>query len=235
MSLTDFYNGFWITEKVGNNAFSFEQRRNQKIYVPSILSGSITDVVVGDKVVFSEIEDGIERNVCGLANFVYFDFGGKPVFIFDNHNHAFFFWLYGLEQSLITKGGLLIHVDQHTDMRAPENFHRLPNTKIDLRQAFEYTNFELNVGNFIKPALKLGLFSQVEIIDSQISFEKEFSPGFALDLDMDIFSDDMNYIEEGFKKERIKKYIAGANFITIATSPYFMPQEKAIRILRELF
>ena len=61
-------------------------------------------------------------------------------------------------------------------------------------------------GNFIKPALSMGLFSQVEMIDTSAAFEKPLPDEFVLDIDIDIF----------------------------ATSPYFMNQHDAIYITREL-
>ena len=102
---------------------------------------------------------------------------------------------------------------------------------IDLRKAFEYTNDVLNVGNFIRPALDLGIFSNVEFIDSSASFEKfaeSWVKEFILDIDMDIFSEDLRYIDEALKVKAIRNLIEQAKFITIATSPYFMDQEKAI-------
>ncbi|MCH9008957.1 hypothetical protein IIA29_13310 [candidate division KSB1 bacterium] len=52
----------------------------------------------------------------------------------------------------------------------------------------------------------MGLFSQVEMIDSSAAFEKPLPDEFVLDIDIDIF----------------------------ATSPYFMNQHDAIYITREL-
>jgi hypothetical protein len=63
-SIYDFYNGFYIDRPVGNNAFSYSKRKNKQIYVSPLIQGSISDLVSGDKIVFSEIEDGIENNKC---------------------------------------------------------------------------------------------------------------------------------------------------------------------------
>ena len=56
-----------------------------------------------------------------------------------------------------------------------------------------------------------------------------------LDIDLDIFSKDMDYIPYDFRIDKIKKLIENAKVITIATSPYFIEQDYAIKVLKELF
>jgi hypothetical protein len=88
--------GFFIQECVSNNAFSFQERggENQaKVYVPELISGSINDVQLGNEVVFADSDDNGELKLHGgLSKFVRFEFQGVPVYVFDNHNHAFYFW-----------------------------------------------------------------------------------------------------------------------------------------------
>lgn len=229
------YCGFFIDTPVGNNAFSFELRCNKRIYVPPLLAGTLDDLEPGREVTFSEVLEGQELNKCGLANMVYLNRAGKDIFIFDNHNHAFFFWLAGLKMDALRFGQALVHVDQHTDMREPMQYFETDiDAEMNLQKVFEYTNFVLNVGNFIKPARSMGLFSQVEMIDSSAAFEKPLPDEFVLDIDIDIFAPDMAYIEHDYKMARIRSYIDRAKFITIATSPYFMDQQDAIYITREL-
>ena len=233
-TLKTFYNGFCIDKPVGNNAFSYEQRENKKIYVPSIVEGGLEALAEGEQTSFSEILDGVELNKCGLRNFIYYQKQNKNIFIFDNHNHAFFFWMYGLKEKMFDVGTKLVHVDQHKDMRKPEHSFKCDFSDIDLASAFEYTNFVLHVGNFIEPALELGIFSGVEMIDSEDAFKKTFKSPFVLDIDIDIFSDDMSYIDEGMKASRIKGLISEAQFITVSSSPYFIDQNKAISKIKEM-
>ena len=234
--LQSLYSGFEITEPVGNNVFSYTQRRNKSIWVPPLIQGTLSDLTLGEKVVFSEIEDGIEKNRPGLESFLYFPYQGREVFIFDNHNHAFFFWLAGYLQGRITPGLSLVHIDQHTDMREPQKWPSFSlNKTMDLKEVFDYANYLLNVGNFIQPALRLGLFSNVQIIDSTSSFEKPIPDEFVLDIDLDIFSENMAYINTDLKINKIKRIIEKARFITIATSPYFINQTKAISTTQKLF
>jgi len=234
--LQSLYAGFGINDPVGNNAFSYEQRQNKSIYVPSLIQGTLADLVPGEKIVFSEIEDGIEKNRSGLKNFIYYPFQGKDIFIFDNHNHAFFFWLAAYQQGKIKPGLPLVHIDQHTDMRVPQAWPGFSlDSDLDITELFDYTNQILNVGNFIQPALRLKLFSDLRIIDSSTTFTLDFPTPFVLDIDMDIFSNDMAYIDENLKITRIRKYIEKTHFITIATSPFFTNQEEAILMIRRLF
>ena len=201
-----------------------------------MVKGNLSDVEIGQKIVFSEIEDGIEKNRNGLENFIYFPFQDKDIFIFDNHNHAFFFWLAGYLQGKIKQGLPLVHIDQHSDMRNPQTEPPFSlSTNLDLNQVFDYTNQILNVGNFIQPALELGLFSEVQIIDSTTSFDNPVPSNFVLDIDLDVFSEEMAYIDKDLKLQKIRTYIQAADFITIATSPYFIEQEQAIAVLFELF
>lgn len=227
--LQQFYSGFEIGEPIGNNAFSYTSRKNKKIYIPPLIEGDLSNLKIGDHIVFSEIEDGIEKNRQGLKHFVYFRFREKDIFIFDNHNHAFFFWIAGYLQGKIKHGLPLVHIDQHSDMREPQAWPAfLLNKNIDMKKVFDYSNYGINVGNFIQPALKLGLFSDVQIIDNSSSFELPVPSAFVLDIDLDIFSDDMNYIDYSLKLKKIQKYISSATFITIATSPYFIDQNDAL-------
>ena len=123
-------------------------------------------------------------------------------------------------------------MDQHKDMREPQDYI------VDIQNlddVFRYTNEVLNVGNFIQPALKKEIFSQVIIIDSSYSFDVKVEGEYVLDIDLDIFSRDMDYIPYDFRLNKIKNLIKDAKIITIATSPYFIEQDYAIKVLKELF
>ena len=228
----DKYVGFYIDEPIGNNEFSYDDRENKSIYVPKLINGSLEDVVLGDKVVFNEIDEGNEIKAKGLKNMVEYKTNDKTVYIFDNHNHAFYFWMKSLRKHHFTKGCKLVHVDQHKDMREPINY----DVNIDdMDDVFRYTNKVLNVGNFIKPSLKHNVFSEVIIIDSSYGFDTKVYGEYVLDIDLDIFSKDMDYIPYEFRLNKIKDLIKGAKVITIASSPYFIEQDYAIKVLKELF
>lgn len=228
----DKYTGFYIDKPVGNNKFSYEDRNNKKIYVPKLIQGDLEDVSVGDKCVFNEIDEDKEINALGLEHMVMYNFDHKDIYIFDNHNHALYFWIKSLKNEKFTKGCKLVHVDQHKDMRVPENYDV---NMEDINDVFRYTNEVLNVGNFIKPALEHNIFSEVIIIDSSYVFELDIEGEIVLDIDLDIFSKDMDYIPYDLKISKIQELIKRAKVITIASSPFFIDQDYAIKVLKELF
>lgn len=226
------YNGFYIEKPMGNNVFSYDKRDNKSIYVPKLISGTLDDVKLGNKVVFNEVDENEEIKAIGLENMVEYVLGNKKIYVFDNHNHAFYFWLKSMMNDEFTRGCKLVHVDQHKDTREPENYDVDIN---NIEDVFKYTNEVLNVGSFIKPALQHKIFSELIIIDSLYGFDLDIEPEFVLDIDLDIFSSDMDYIPFDFKLDKIKNLIKKAKVITIATSPYFINQEYAIKVLKELF
>lgn len=226
------YTGFYIDKPIGNNIFSYEERKNKKIYVPKLIKGNLEDVKVGENIVFNEIDELDEIKAKGLRYMVEYNIDKKDVHIFDNHNHAFYFWMKSLNLEHFTKGCKLIHVDQHKDMREPENYDV---DILSIDDIFRYTNNVLNVGNFIKPALEHNIFSEVVIIDSSYGFNLDIEGEFVLDIDLDIFSKDMDYISYDLRIKKIQELIKKARVITIASSPFFIDQEYAIKVLKELF
>lgn len=226
------YKGFYIEKPTGNNIFSYEERENKQIYVPKLIEADLNAVVVGDEIVFNEIDEDVEIKAKGLKNIVKYNINNKDVYIFDNHNHAFYFWLKSLSKKSFNKGCKLVHVDQHKDMREPEDYDV---DILDMDDVFRYTNEVLNVGNFIKPALKHNIFSEAIIIDSSYGFDLDIEGEYVLDIDLDIFSKDMDYIPYETKVSKIKDLIKNTKVITIASSPFFIEQEYAIKVLKELF
>ena len=81
------------------------------------------DVLVGEEIAFNEIDEDIEVKAKGLKNMVIYKYQNKDVYIFDNHNHAFYFWIKSLKKGNFNKGCKLVHVDQHKDTREPNNYN----------------------------------------------------------------------------------------------------------------
>jgi hypothetical protein len=237
--LFELYSGFVIADPVGNNVFSFDRRRHRSIWVPPLKRGLPADLRRGQEPVFSEVRDGREVNVTGLENFIYYTpQDNKPVFFFDNHNHAFCFWAAALRSGYFPRGATLVHVDQHKDTREPPRPFMPPGAGpvlFSLDEAFGYANYVLNVGNFIRPALDAGFFSEVVIIDREDALRREPRTPFVLDIDLDIFAPEMAYIPYDRKLAVIRGLVRSAAVITVATSPYFMDQVEALRVAREIF
>ncbi|RMD92600.1 MAG: hypothetical protein D6813_05625 [Calditrichaeota bacterium] len=233
--LKQLYKGFYLKAPVGNNAIHFWQRKNKQIYVAPLIESTPGQLQTGDEIAFSTMENDQEINACGLKHFVYFSRNNRSVFIFDNHNHAFCFWSWGLINRMIPPETLLIHVDSHTDMLNPPFYLVEEDLQTgELQTFFDYTNYVLNIATFIKPALKLKIFSDILVIDPHLILPDSIPKTYVLDLDMDIFANTQpEQIEERLQK--LIRLLAGAQFITIATSPGFMDQELAITLIQKLF
>jgi glutaredoxin-related protein len=59
------------------------------------ITGDISHVQVGNEIAFEEVEDGILKSCTGLRNFVQLS---ENTIIFDNHNHALYFWIDALRK-----------------------------------------------------------------------------------------------------------------------------------------
>ena len=256
---------FEIREAVGNNRFSFDTRENKRIFVPSLSYSSFADVKSGNKPAFIELnESGEEIISYGLESFIR---DGK-IYIFDNHNHCYYFYKSFLRENRIRSLGF-IHVDQHKDMRAPsvtrseygaglsdlseallslgvtrnvcedilEKASSSPEYVEEIKD-FLYTNRILNVGNFIRPLLEEKKISFFCNVDSSYQMERFdwslLDEDFALDIDLDFFSEDMDYISRERKNEFIRALVKRASVILIAFSPYFVTFDRAKRALFEI-
>jgi hypothetical protein len=168
-----------------------------------------------------------------------------PAAIFDNHNHALYFWVRALSQGYIQKDATLVHIDMHSDLWS--NPHRIdPNRVSDLGYMAAFTNLACNVGNYILPAQEVGLIGKMIRIEGEeqlLEAERYLegtknelsSSNLILNLDLDIFAPELDDISFELKRSVILGYAARAQYITIATSPFFIDQKRAIECLNKLF
>ncbi len=230
---------FTITDDISNNAFSFDKRTDPKLYVPNVIEGQLSDVRMGDEVVFEDTDEhGGLRSCKGLKHFVRIPHPEtkKPIVVVDNHNHVFYFWYEALQKGLIEDGSTLIHIDQHKDTRKPDE----PLKSRDLESVFKYTNSILNVGNYIPPAMEDGLIGELISVTSELEvrsskFEARSSKSIILNIDLDFWAPEMNYIDRKTSLDYTRTWMKQADLITIATSPFFIDQALAIEVLNQLF
>jgi len=231
----DYTQPFWLEGAVGNNAFSYERRgASPTLWVPSRLAGTMADVQPGRRVAFEDLDEHDQMRSCpGLAHLVTTSWRTIPTVVVDNHNHAFYFWMEAAQRGVLAPGATLIHVDQHKDTREPVSaFHGTT-----LPEAFAYTNYQLNVGNYIVPAQRCGLVGETQLVTSGYALD-DF--GWAsrankiLNIDLDFFAPEMSYIEFDRVRRFIDAHLATAALVTFATSPFFIEQERAIEILSRL-
>ncbi|PJA49219.1 MAG: hypothetical protein CO170_00160 [candidate division SR1 bacterium CG_4_9_14_3_um_filter_40_9] len=218
--------GFFITEPIGNNEFSHAERivlgSEGKIYIPPLIKGTVNDLEIGTEIAFEEVRDGKLISCKGLKNLICTDYKGILTYIVDNHDHAMFFWHQHIHQFPTNEGAKpfkVIHIDQHSDIK-------------------EVTHGEYNVGNFITHALSSKLIDECIQIRTEIALHSLPKLDFAdynyiLDIDVD-FREGKTDKEIEADTEIIQRLMQDSCLITIATSPYFFDQNKAIAIVKRL-
>lgn len=240
---------FFIESEIWNNSFSFKQREQQtwrksKIFIPELIKiDNFSDIELQEdkeKIAFEDFwfDDKLSTNY-GLENFYEINWNKKKIYLFDNHNHALFFWYLAKEKWLINnKNNILYHVDEHADSRDPDE--KLE--KIDLQSVFDYTNFsKINVWNYIAPAEKQWLIKETIQIRNTQNLEdylknvEKNNKNIILNLDLDFFQPDLDFIDYELKKKVILDIANKASIITVSTSPFFIEQELAIKVFKDLF
>lgn len=240
-----------LSLRTWNNAFAWEERirtygKTPTLTIPSLIDGTIDDALHGDTIVFEEMEDGKLRSCTWLKNFVRIEWTScwnhrsttPPITIFDNHNHALYFWLDALRQGIIKSWFELIHIDEHSDLWDNEYELDLDMAREDEEYAWDFTNYSCNVGNYIRPALRSGLIGDMIRIENEFQIDQymsyEPSRNSVLNLDLDIFAPDLDHIPEEKKIRLIRHLLERVKYVTIATSPYFIEQWKALQMLKKL-
>lgn len=237
-----------LTRPVGNNWFAIQERirlywDTPTLTIPSLMDGSVEDIAEWLDIVFEEVDNWVIRSCRGLRNFVrlMYDNGGpdfREVIIFDNHNHALYFWIDAIRQWVITSWFELIHIDEHSDLWP--NSHTLNRDKAltNEQYAWEFTNLECNVGNYIQPAIQSWLVSKMIRIENEFQIDEYMnyipSENSVLNIDIDIFAPELDHIPEEKKMQIIKNLLKRVKYVTIATSPYFIDQWRAIEKIRNI-
>lgn len=236
---------FFIEEPIGNNAFSFDERKNKRLYVPSIKTiSSFSEIQLGEEIVFEERDEHDTLMSCKwLKNLYQFEWNNIPVYLVDNHNHVFYFWYLARKNGFIWDNCLLYHIDEHADTRDPWKYLLKPDS-YDMEKVFEFTNYFLNVGNYIIPAEKEGIVWKTVQIRSESALEEYIDGDFGdfeqdrdiiLNLDLDFFSPGLDYIDYSLKKKVIQDIAQKSQLITLCTSPYFINQQRALDVFIDIF
>ena len=215
-----------ITENIWNNQFCFNQVENPKIWIADTVDWTVENLEIWENTVFREMKNWKVIEYKWLKNFIHIKNNTQSIYIFDNHNHALKYWIDEYKQWNISFWFDLIHIDQHTDMNKSES-------ELDL----ENPNFDVyNVWNFIQPALKSWLISKVEQINTEyklLNFQTNEND-LILDIDLDFRAPEMSIEKYVETIEKTKNLISTSRVVTIATSPYFLDQNLAIKICKEL-
>jgi hypothetical protein len=149
----------------------------------------------------------------------------------------------------------LIHIDQHSDMKDPAGWID-GEKENDLDYMGEYVNEVCTIADFIQPALRSGLIDdciQIRTENGLLDFDIDYADsdtkslrpsdtslsqgrncGYILDIDIDFWAPEMGIEEFDRTMAKTRALIAGASVVTIATSPCFIDQERAVEIVRKL-
>jgi len=84
------------------------------------------------------------------------------VFVVEEHRQAFEVWLSAVAAGrLPERGNVLLHVDDHADLVVPRLTSDLPGVRASVAEVSAFVRRELGIGDFVVPALYLGLFSEL--------------------------------------------------------------------------
>ena len=236
---------FYLTEPVWNNVFSYEKRESKKLYIPKLIQIDNFDEIKLqediEKIAFEDFgfDDKLSTNYW-LENFYKIDWKGKDIYLFDNHNHAFYFWYLVRQEGVIWDNNTLIHIDEHADTR-DNNKHLLKPDSKDLEKVFNFTNNVLNVGDYIIPAKEEWIIWDIVQIRNTSNLEdylknrNKYNNNIILNLDLDFFQPDLDFIDYELKKKVVLDAASKAKMITISTSPFFIKQELAVKVFKDIF
>lgn len=217
----------YFSKICGNNAIAHTSREalwsSGKLYIPKLITWSIEDVSLGDHIVLEETQGDILVSCKGLRYFVHTEYQGVPTYIVDNHNHVLTFrhkhiW------------ATVIHIDQHSDTK-PNEYILWDNDDIEI-----FVHGKTNVGNFITAAINSWIINKVIQVRTDYTLhniQNILSPtqNYILDIDID-FRSEKNISNNDI--QIIRSLMQQAQLITIATSPYFIDQQKAIAIIKRI-
>jgi hypothetical protein len=225
-----------LTKPMGNNALSYREGRT--LHVPALVKGGFADIKPGTETAFEDIEDGARKSCTGLERFILSEWNGIPLYVFDNHNHALAFWCDAVSSKVATPGFPLVHIDQHSDLWPNDSAFDIGRIGDDA-YVETFVDERTNVGSYIVPTLGSGLCGSIVRIEGEPALDRIIGigapEGSVLNLDMDFFAPVMDVIPFAKKKEAILKCAQNAAVITIATSPFFIEQNLAIRKIGEIF
>ena len=238
---------FFIENPVWNNEFSFDKRQNKKLFVPETIEAKSFDEIKFqddlEKIAFEDFDfdDKLSTNYW-LKNFYRFQMWWKEVVLFDNHNHAFYFWYEARSRKIIWDKNILIHIDQHADTRDNDKIISKSDSK-SLEKVFDFTNFVLNVWDYIIPAQKEGIIENIVQIRNTKNLEdylqnfsnKKNNSKIILNLDLDFFASELDFIDFELKKKVILDVFEKASYVTVCTSPFFVDQRLAVEKFKEIF
>ena len=225
-----------LSGPLGNNTFSCEKRVGGLV-VPACRAGGIHDVRMGTEVVFADVDErGRVVESAGLRSFIRTTWQTIPLVVVDNHNHVLPYWHEGIVSGILPRGCAVVHIDLHSDL-APNPHFPWELLSDDSRAVERYTHFRTRVGDYIMPAMVSGCVSRVVRIQGESDMDAYVPPDvpYIANIDLDFFAPEMDYIDRAKSLPFVRNIARSARLITVATSPVFVSQTRALEVFSEIF
>ncbi|MCF6177452.1 MAG: hypothetical protein L3J71_16985 [Victivallaceae bacterium] len=200
----------------GNSGFSLDERN---LPVPAICQGGADDIIDGDDIAFVDSSSGIAER--GLKNFIigHTAHTGTPIFICDNHNYVLEAW-----QLLREQQSTLVHIDQHRDDAPATQFETLYHTRI-----CDYIDFAIRNKWIAEQVISIIEQHDLPQLQSMPDHNR------ICNIDLDIFAPECTILSLADKVKAIIAAADNCSLITLATSPGFIAQPRAIEIAKLLW
>lgn len=154
---------------------------------------------------------------------------GKPIFLVDNHQKVLpaISWFSEQQDEPVH----LVHIDAHRD-DAMFSFSVSPQESFSFQEVCRLTE-KARVSDYLDLGKKLGIIDAVTELTQEGEFLNVSLPKnpFLLNLDIDIYGEEGSAVDLALKTKVISEVWAAADAICIATSPGFIDQGLAHRIL----
>ena len=94
--------------------------------------------------------------------------GGIPLYVFDEHNEAYYFWYRAKNEGAFEGPPDLVHIDAHEDMGAVETLEKSlyppPSNEDEDAYVEDLARKHLDISNFIRPAVLAGLIRNIYLV-----------------------------------------------------------------------
>ncbi len=190
--------------------------------------------MLGNEIVFAEVDtQGNVKTCTGLAYFYLLTQESiPPIWIMDNHHHAFYARVHAYNQTSTPL--TIVHIDAHADLSATSVLFDSTHKK-DETYLWHYTNEVCTIASFIQPLIDVHIVQEcLQVRTAQKLSDICMSPptiSYILDIDLDFFALTTDSTELQIQLTHIRLLLANAYACTIATSPYFLGQQRAYELL----
>ncbi len=179
-------------ERITHKPF-YDQAGLSYFYKPSegpLHKGSINDLFSLSTPYFIDSSGTIANYIRGFSESLRVEVGKRktPIYIFNEHNMAYYCWVEAFNENRITQGATVLHFDSHEDNGADWD-QEIPSLN-DLAATAKLAQEKLNVADFMAPAFRNGLVNKMVWIDPSCPGDYRYLPSDSTSIPMVYFSPD---------------------------------------------